>query len=88
MDQIAECHRPGWEHETRSGTSYIVWAPREGRRQWQASWQNEDETAGDFRRGDTLDDVLVIFPAPVSATLRRPSGRLTVDGTATPALTR
>lgn len=62
MKAMIEPHRPGWEHVTRSGTSYWLWAPREDRPQWRACWQNSEETAGDFARGDSLAEVLKIFP--------------------------
>lgn len=70
MQEIAEPHRPGWRYEIRTGTDYIVWAPRPGRPQWQASWQNADGTSGDFARGGSLDEVLAIFPPAMRGRFR------------------
>lgn len=74
---IHEVHRPGWEHETRRGVTYMVWAPRPAserhgaRRRWAACWSSDGDENGDFWRGDSLDEVLVRFPAAVRPRFRR-----------------
>lgn len=69
-------HNPSWEADVET-LSYMVWAPRERidrgngfispeRPGWSACWcDDEDENAGDFVRGETLEQVLLIFPRPV-----------------------
>lgn len=71
MREIAAPNGPGWEHETRSGSTYWLWMPRPDRPRWAACWQDANETAGDFRRGDALADVLSIFPASVRSMFRK-----------------
>jgi hypothetical protein len=68
--QPMEFHGPGWTLE-RGDTTFWVWAPKDGRPQWAACWQEGDgASGGDFTRGDTLAAVLVIFPAPIARAFR------------------
>jgi hypothetical protein len=65
-----EFHGPGWTLE-RGGTTYWLWAPKDGRPQWAACWQEGDGGGGgDFTRGDTLAAVLVIFPERIARAFR------------------
>jgi hypothetical protein len=52
----------------------MVWAPRADRPHWTASWQNAESTDGDFRRGDSLDGVLSIFPPAMRPLFRHMAG--------------
>jgi hypothetical protein len=77
-------HGPGWEAEVND-IDYQVWAPREAepnvsdgtdfgpkhRADWQSAWTGDGGDSGDVRHGDTLDEVLGIFPASVAVAFRR-----------------
>lgn len=77
-------HQPGWELITNRGsareTDYLIWAPGEihhdgipsGKRRegWRANWQTSDTLNGDYVNGDSLEEVLKIFPPNVAAMFR------------------
>lgn len=53
---------PGWTWSPSGARDYMLWAPREDRPRWSASWSRRNGYAGGHRRGDTLDEVLASFP--------------------------
>lgn len=68
-------HSPGWNVETQHRL-YQLWGPGEithdgyptGARRdfWQAAWQDDrNELAGNFYKGDSLEDALAVFPKSV-----------------------
>lgn len=81
---IHDSSAPGWHIETPD-TYFILWAPKDSRPGWAASWEmwephptNPEEvvdTAGGFERGESLEAVLAVFdrvPTPdLGARVRR-----------------
>jgi hypothetical protein len=66
---MAEPNWPGWRIELNQAeededpyVSYMLWAPREGRAQWGASWDRRNGHVGDFRYGDSAAEALDCFP--------------------------
>jgi hypothetical protein len=77
LRELAPPTGPGWTVERRDGSDWWVWAPRAGRPHWAACWQNGPGTDGDFRRGETLEAVLVIFPAAMAQRFRAAAAEAT-----------
>jgi hypothetical protein len=71
-------------HANGTVTDYQVWAPTEGgrfkappgsqvgtpRKQWAAAWDNDDGTEGTYVRGESLEQVLAIFPKGIAEMFR------------------
>lgn len=82
-------HKPGWvldlgDPERGTDKCYMVWGPGEivhqdhptGRYRtgWQSSWDSHAGQRGNVVKGDTLDEVLRIFPENVAQEFRRVIG--------------